>query len=79
MMTHRKWLIQCRGCKTQKEVAALSGINRSSYSNIETGRRTPSVIVAQRIGQALGFKWQRFYEEISSYEDANEKDYVYGQ
>ncbi|UHA72057.1 helix-turn-helix domain-containing protein [Paenibacillus sp. 481] len=64
MMKHRKWLIQCRGCKTQKEVAALSGIERSSYSNIERGRRDPSVQVAMRIGLALQFDWKRFFEDV---------------
>ncbi|UHA73763.1 helix-turn-helix transcriptional regulator [Paenibacillus sp. 481] len=72
MMKHRKWLILCRGCKTQKEVAVLSGINRSSYSNIETGRRDPSVSVAKRIGQVLTFDWKRFFEE-SEIKDEREK------
>ncbi|UHA72739.1 helix-turn-helix transcriptional regulator [Paenibacillus sp. 481] len=62
-MKHRKWLIQCRGCKTQKEVATLSQIERSSYSNIERGRRDPSVQVAKRIGQVLNFDWKRFFDD----------------
>ncbi|UHA72148.1 helix-turn-helix transcriptional regulator [Paenibacillus sp. 481] len=58
----RKWLIHYRGARTQTEVAALALIKRSSYSNIETGKRMPSVHVAKRIGHALGFKWYKFYE-----------------
>ncbi|UHA75610.1 helix-turn-helix transcriptional regulator [Paenibacillus sp. 481] len=62
MIEPRNWLIRCRGSRTQIEVAQLSLIQRSSYSNIERGRRDPSVSVAKRIGQALGFQWQRFFE-----------------
>ncbi|UHA74672.1 helix-turn-helix transcriptional regulator [Paenibacillus sp. 481] len=62
-MNQLKWLIKIRGCRTQQEVALLSGIKRSSYSNIETGRRVPSVRVAKNLGQTLAFKWQRFFED----------------
>ncbi|UHA75531.1 helix-turn-helix transcriptional regulator [Paenibacillus sp. 481] len=66
MNLSRKWLIRYRGAKTQKEVAAMSGINRSSYSNIETGRRDPSIHVAKRIGLTLGFDWKYFFEQVES-------------
>ncbi|UHA74988.1 helix-turn-helix transcriptional regulator [Paenibacillus sp. 481] len=62
MKQPRKWLIQHRGARTQIEVAKMSLIQRSSYSNIENGRRMPSVSVAMRIGQALNFEWTRFFE-----------------
>ncbi|UHA71773.1 helix-turn-helix transcriptional regulator [Paenibacillus sp. 481] len=66
MIQPRKWLIHLRGAKTQKEVATMSDINRSSYSNIERGRRDPSVQVAMRIGEALGFSWYQFFERGDS-------------
>ncbi|UHA75624.1 helix-turn-helix transcriptional regulator [Paenibacillus sp. 481] len=62
MKQPRKWLIHYRGSRTQIEVAKMSMIQRSSYSNIERGRRDPSVQVAKNIGQVLGFDWKLFFE-----------------
>ncbi|UHA72151.1 helix-turn-helix transcriptional regulator [Paenibacillus sp. 481] len=62
MIEPRKWLIRFRGARTQIEVAKMASINRTSYSNIERGRRNPSVLVAKRIGQALGFNWHEFFK-----------------
>ncbi|UHA72667.1 helix-turn-helix transcriptional regulator [Paenibacillus sp. 481] len=72
-MKQRKWLIHFRGSKTQKEVANLSKIERSSYSNIERGRRDPSVQVAKRIGQVLGCDWKRFFDDDDPCNDVIEK------
>ncbi|UHA74560.1 helix-turn-helix transcriptional regulator [Paenibacillus sp. 481] len=74
----RKWLIHYRGSMTQKEVAALSMIERSSYSNIERGRRDPSVQVAKRIGQVLGCDWKLFYEDINPIMGTEEKAMLIG-
>ncbi|UHA72160.1 helix-turn-helix transcriptional regulator [Paenibacillus sp. 481] len=63
MKNPRNWLIHHRGAKTQTEVAKMSFINRSSYCNIESGRRDPSVQVAKRIGRALHFDWKHFFEK----------------
>ena len=49
--------------KSQAEVAEDIGISRAAYSNIENGKRRPSVEVAKRIATVLGFDWTRFYEE----------------
>jgi len=38
----------------QIEVSEIAGINRSYYSDIETGPSVPSVDIAIRIGNALG-------------------------
>ena len=48
---------------TQEEVASKAGIARTSYTNIETGSRRPSVDVAKRIAAVLGFDWVLFFEE----------------
>lgn len=47
---------------TQEQLAALVGIARSTYTNIETGAKTPSVPVAQRIGKMLDVPWASIYE-----------------
>lgn len=48
---------------TQEAVAEQAKINRSSYTNIEQGRRRPSVETAKRIGEVLGFDWTKFFEK----------------
>ena len=61
------WLKEVRilAKKTQEEVAKAAAVSQPSYANIESGRRAPSVKTAKRIAAALGFDWQRFYEEPS--------------
>ena len=39
---------------TMQKVADLAGCTRSSYGNIEKGRRSPSLDTATRIARALG-------------------------
>ena len=46
----------------QEQVAVAAGLSRCSYTNIETGRRMPSVTVAKAIATVLGFEWTRFFE-----------------
>lgn len=60
------WLAELRREKglTQEQVAAECGLTRSSFGNIETACRAPSVKTAKKIAAALGFPWQRFYEEV---------------
>lgn len=48
---------------TQEEVSKASGVNRSTYANIENGRRLPSPKVAKRIAVVLGISWTQFYDE----------------
>ncbi|MFD2442896.1 helix-turn-helix transcriptional regulator [Bacillus sp. CGMCC 1.16607] len=38
---------------TQEQVAELSGISRAYYTNIEAGRKEPSMGVAKKIADAL--------------------------
>lgn len=62
-METRTWLIELRGRLTQSQVALLANISRSAYSNIEIGKRDPSVTTAKKIAKALGFDWELFFEE----------------
>lgn len=62
----RKWLTELRGNKTHEEVAALSNIKRQYYGMIESGDRTPSVAVAKRIANTLGFDWTLFFDELGN-------------
>ncbi len=61
----RKWLKDIRTEKglTTYEVATSAGISQSLYSSIENGNRGVTVQKAKQIAAALGFEWQRFYEE----------------
>lgn len=54
----------------QEEVARIVGMSRAGYSNIETGKRRPSVDVARKIAAALGFEWTRFYDDGNGSPDA---------
>ena len=57
----KKWRIE-HGM-TQEEIATKCGISRQYYSLIETGERKVPVWTAKKIAAALGFDWQRFYED----------------
>ncbi|AFL99474.1 putative transcriptional regulator [Desulfitobacterium dehalogenans ATCC 51507] len=61
----RYWLAKIRleAEKTHEEVAEVVGIKRQYYSMIENGERNPSVKVAQKIAEVLGFKWTLFFED----------------
>ncbi|MCI8916234.1 MAG: helix-turn-helix transcriptional regulator [Oscillospiraceae bacterium] len=48
---------------SQNDVSAAVGITQASYSNIEAGKRRPSVPIAKKIAAALGFDWTRFYDD----------------
>ena len=61
-MKERTWLIKKRGNLTQGQVAILSGISRTAYSNVENGRGL-SVKLAMKIASALKFDWKLFFEE----------------
>ena len=62
-----EWLISIREEKgmTQEEVASKCGFSRQYYGFIESGERGTKLPVptAQKIATALGFDWQRFYED----------------
>lgn len=64
----RDWLQKYRESKnmTHEAVAEAASIKRAYYTMIENGTRNPSVAVAKRIGNALGFRWIIFFEERSN-------------
>ena len=53
---------------TSEEVAVQAGISRPAYTNIENGKRRPSVSAAMRIATALEFDWTKFFDntEVST-------------
>lgn len=57
------WLVTTRGDRSQYKMAAEIGISQSYYASIEIGSRRPSVAIAKKIGEVMGFDWTRFYEE----------------
>lgn len=59
-----EWLERIRKDKnmTHEQVAARAGITRHYYTMIANGNRRPSVEVAKRIANVLGFDWTRFFE-----------------
>ena len=63
----RKWLIEIREGLglTVEEAANKAGISRTMYYYIESGERGAKlpVTTAKKIAAALGFDWQKFYEE----------------
>lgn len=46
---------------TQEEVADKAGITRAYYSMIESGKKTPSPKIAQRIANIFNIEWTLFY------------------
>lgn len=60
----RNWLKELRLQRklTHSEVAERSQIERSYYTMIEQGNRTPSVNVAKSIAKTIGFDWTLFFE-----------------
>lgn len=64
----RVWLRGYRDKKkmTHEQVAKASKITRQYYGMIEGGVSNPSVDVAKKIAQALGFKWTFFFDKASN-------------
>lgn len=61
----RTWLIDKRKQQklSQQQVAEAAFIDRSYYSQIETGKRTPSREIADRLGTLLQFQSSAFFTE----------------
>lgn len=51
---------------TQAGLAQLLGVSQRMVAACELGERRPSADLAQRIGQALGIPWTRFFEDGKS-------------
>lgn len=67
MKDKRDWLINIRVQQgfTQQKVEDESLVDRSTYAQYESGRRTPTVENAKKIGKALGFDWTIFFANES--------------
>ena len=48
---------------TQAELGDMIGIAQRTVAAYESGERRPSIEVAKRLGDALGFPWSALYEE----------------
>lgn len=61
----RGWLLEIRRKRneTQQQTADYLGIAQSTYACLESGTRNPSVPVAKKIGNALGFSWTDFFSD----------------
>ncbi len=62
-MKKRNWLIQLRTEKrlSQANVANAVNVSRAYYTNIELGKKTPSIEVAKAIADYLDFPWTLFF------------------
>ena len=49
--------------KTQEEVANFLGVQQNTYSQIETGKRSLSVVNAKKLGELYKINWWLFYEK----------------
>lgn len=49
---------------THKEMAEAVGILRTSYTNIERGKKNPSIKVVLKIGEVLGEKENIFLNDL---------------
>ena len=58
-----KWLVALRGDKSQYKIASEIGIPQTTYASIEIGARKPSVTMAKKIAEKMGFDWTKFFEE----------------
>lgn len=52
-----------RAGRTQKDIAAASGIDESTLCNYRSGARNPKVPNLLRLAKALGIPWQSLIEE----------------
>lgn len=48
---------------TQAELAQLAGCSQRAIAGYELEERKPSVQMAMKIGEVLGFPWTRFFED----------------
>lgn len=73
MNKKRDWLTGLRVQQklTHQEVADIAEIDRSFYTQIESGQRNPSVETAQKIAEALKFDWTIFFANKSGTRQQN--------
>lgn len=68
----REWLKDIRESQhlSQAEISKQVNVTQPTYSNIEIGKRNPSVEAAKRIADVLGFPWTRFFEDEPPTQDS---------
>ncbi|MBS3885583.1 MAG: helix-turn-helix transcriptional regulator [Dethiobacter sp.] len=61
----RDWLKNMRVNQgyTQADIAEMACVDVTMISKIELGERRPSVEVAKKIANVLGFNWTLFYQD----------------
>ena len=57
---------------TQAQLADAVEIGRSTIASIEAGYINPSVALAKRIGETLGFDWVLLFDEKSMKDGASD-------
>ena len=48
---------------TQEELGRKLGISRQAVSSIESGKNTPRVTTAKKLGEILGFDWTELFND----------------
>lgn len=48
---------------SQEELGRKLGISRQAVSQIETGKNTPKVSTAKKLGEILGFDWTEMFND----------------
>ena len=63
----RCWLKEARQARrlTTYEVAEKTQISQTHYSDIENGKRNPSVRMAKKIAAVLLFDWTVFFRDVA--------------
>lgn len=74
----RDWLIKKRNKLdiSQQNVAGACSITRAYHTQIESGVRNPSVVVAKRIAKYLNFDWTIFFSDKCNEKKHNEGRYT---
>lgn len=63
----REWLIETRGERPSKEVAAALGISKSYYSLIEAGKRRMSVEILAKVSKVLDISTEEALKKESAW------------
>lgn len=63
----RDWLkeLRIKAGYTLQDLSAIVNVSEQSLSYYENGDRRPAPEVAIKLGDALGFDWRRFYQDMS--------------
>jgi transcriptional regulator with XRE-family HTH domain len=64
----REWLknLRVKANMSQQQLAEKVEVSREYITMIENNERTPSVLIAKKIGKELNFNWTIFFESKSN-------------